>query len=138
MNRKADKMDISIYSWDCENLADFKPDDPSDFQLSIEISITYEKDNAEDIFSVFACTPKSISRYYASYFAHEESENSIFGDHMLIMKFYDYKKMIEKLHSFIDESIVKDHKMSVLLLKRNFYSPDYDDSIETFRYLTSS
>jgi hypothetical protein len=84
----------SITSPDVADLKGYKPDDPQNFSLLLQLFIGPSQDDGEEMFSIELCTPQWLIDHY-------QSDGCVWGIHRLIVFEYNYSRIIEKIQSYV-------------------------------------
>lgn len=76
-------------------LEQFKPEDPSNFEIGLEVSVGIEGGGeGADTFQVSVCTPKWILE-------NIKEDDPMIGHGMLIISSYSYDRMVDHIKSYV-------------------------------------
>lgn len=102
-----------IKSSDIDELENYTPETPDNFEVSISLDIGMENEKGADIFQVTFCTPKWLGENC------KESEIFI-PRHNLIVQKYNYSAFVKKLNEICQMCEGKNWDECVLKLSRYF------------------
>lgn len=86
---------VDIESPEIQDFYNYKPEDPEVFAFLLQISVTAENLQGEEIFDVQVCTPLWLLSKY-------NKDEVIIGRHLLIVFEYNFSRIKKRIVSYIE------------------------------------
>jgi hypothetical protein len=83
-----------VHSPDIDDLENYQPENPENFAFLLQAMIGPEGKKGEESFDIEVCTPKWLEETY-------ELEDVVLGRHHLIVREYNYERIINSIKDFL-------------------------------------